>query len=68
MIIYVLDLSSPQTELLPRKNAEEEIHAEDGEDPRNNLHLLLSQVKPPKVCSWQSITCLAFFVYKLFFT
>ncbi|XP_063590044.1 fibronectin type-III domain-containing protein 3A-like [Penaeus indicus] len=41
---------SPKKELLPRKNAgEEEIHAEDGEDPRNNLHLLLSQVKPPKV-------------------
>ncbi|XP_042879539.1 fibronectin type-III domain-containing protein 3A-like isoform X2 [Penaeus japonicus] len=41
---------SPKKELLPRKIAgDEEIHAEDGEDPRNNLHLLLSQVKPPKV-------------------
>lgn len=41
---------SPKKEPLPKKNGgEEEVQAEDGEDPRNTLQHLLSQVKPPKV-------------------
>ncbi|KAG7174397.1 Fibronectin type-III domain-containing protein 3a-like [Homarus americanus] len=41
---------SPKKEPLVRKNGgEEEIQTEDGEDPRNSLQHLLSQVKPPKV-------------------
>ncbi|XP_071530089.1 fibronectin type-III domain-containing protein 3A-like isoform X6 [Panulirus ornatus] len=41
---------SPKKEPLARKNGgEEEIHTEDGEDPRSSLQHLLSQVKSPKV-------------------
>ncbi|XP_050695268.1 fibronectin type-III domain-containing protein 3A-like isoform X4 [Eriocheir sinensis] len=41
---------SPKKEPLPKKNVgEEEVQGEDGEDPRNTLQHLLSQVKPPKV-------------------
>ncbi|KAK8391573.1 hypothetical protein O3P69_017245 [Scylla paramamosain] len=41
---------SPKKEPLPKKNGgEDEVQGEDGEDPRNTLQHLLSQVKPPKV-------------------
>lgn len=41
---------SPKKEPLPKKNGgEEEVQGEDGEDPRNTLLHLISQVKPPKV-------------------
>lgn len=41
---------SPKKEPPARKNeGEEEVQTEDGEDPRNSLQHLLSQVKPPKV-------------------
>lgn len=64
--LFILRIFHQSTELLPRKIAgDEEIHAEDGEDPRNNLHLLLSQVKPPKVCSWQSIMHFALILFYL---
>ena len=46
------------TEPLPKKNGgEEEVQGEDGEDPRNTLQHLLSQVKPPKV-STARLLCL----------
>lgn len=50
------------TEPLPKKSGgEEEVQAEDGEDPRNTLQHLLSQVKPPKVSD-----CLADISFFLF--
>lgn len=50
----LINLDMPP-EPLPKKNVgEEEVQGEEGEDPRNTLQHLLSQVKPPKVSVCQA--------------